>query len=65
LAAPHSKKIMLTLRAAAKWLSFARRSLAFAFLFGVGATHAGVATNPVEVIVIQGTVEVARAGQTV
>jgi len=55
---------MLTNREAAKWLSFARTLMAFAFL-AVGLPTQAASTNPVEVIVIQGTVEIARAGQSV
>ena len=51
---------MLTTRAAA-WCRVS--VLIFSILFPTGLTRA--ATNPVEVIVIQGTVEVARAGQSV
>src|SRR5262245_24685631 len=58
---PHRQSTMLTLRAAARWPSFARLSLAFA-LFALTASLQA-ATNAVEVIVIQGTVEVARGGQ--
>lgn len=56
---------MLTLRAAAKWLSFARQPLVLALFFGAGSAPAGVTTNTVELITVQGTVEVARAGQSV
>ncbi len=56
---------MLTQSAAAKWPAFALPSLALAFFIGILSTHAEVSTNPVEVIVVQGTVEVARGGQLV
>src|SRR5262245_59154839 len=52
---------MLTTRAAAKWCFFA---LVFSIIFRAGFAHAAAFTNSVEVIVIQGTVEVARGGQS-
>src|SRR5437867_736099 len=58
---------MLTLREAAQWLSRVRALVALGllgFIVSTDAESASVVTNPVEVVAIQGTVEVARAGQT-
>src|SRR5882672_61825 len=60
---------MLTLCAAAQWLSRLRAVVAFGSLGFIVLTHGAesalLGTNSVEVVAIQGTVEVARAGQTV
>src|ERR1051325_343603 len=59
---------MLTLCEAAQWFSRARALVAIGLLSLILSARAGgtsLATNPVELVAIQGTVEVARAGQTV
>src|SRR2546427_572548 len=59
---------MLTLREAAQWFSRARALVAIGF-FGIVLSARGggtlLVTNSVELVAIQGTVEVARAGQQV
>jgi tetratricopeptide (TPR) repeat protein len=61
-------KNMLAPREAAKWLPLAQTLPALVLLSVVFSAHAGnpsPETNGVEVMITQGTVEVARAGQTV
>jgi len=57
---------MLTSRAAARWLPSFRGLLATGISIAATTAHAGtspIITNAVEIVVIQGTVEVARGGQ--
>src|ERR1041384_2616633 len=61
-------KNMLAPREAAKWLPLAQTLAAFVLLSVILSTHAqspSLEPNGVEVMIVQGTVEVARAGQTV